>query len=82
MKCSEHSLGDAPTAIRIFQRGPKKIRKIWHMLNRAFRKVRKPQHHNPEFGHTSGEIFKKTAKKYMSIQRGMKLRKPSILVVS
>jgi hypothetical protein len=40
-------------------------------------------HQNPEFGHTEGgEIQKKTAKKYISIQRGMKLRKPSILVVN
>jgi hypothetical protein len=55
-------------------------------------KVRKTQHHNPEFGHTQGEIQKKpekkyisnsmgdstqkTIKKYISIQQGMKLRKP------
>jgi hypothetical protein len=31
---------------------------------------------------TQGEIQKKLAKKYISIQRGMKLRKPSILVVN
>jgi hypothetical protein len=43
-------------------------------------KVRKTQHQNPEFGHTQGEIFKNPAKKY--IQGGMKLVKPSILVVN
>jgi len=48
------------------------------------KKVRKTQHQNPEFGHTQGEIQKKKkpAKKYISIQGGMKLRKPSILVVN
>jgi hypothetical protein len=45
-------------------------------------KVRKTQHQNPEFGHTQGEIKKKPPKKYISIQGGMKLRKPSILVVN
>jgi hypothetical protein len=51
--------------------------------SRVIRKVRKTQHHqNPEFGHTQGEIQKTPAKKYISIQRGMKLRKPSILVVN
>jgi hypothetical protein len=51
--------------------------------NKVICKVRKTQHQNPEFGHTEGgEIQKKTAKKYISIQRGMKLRKPSILVVN
>jgi hypothetical protein len=49
---------------------------------RVIRKVRKTQHQNPEFGHTQGEIKKKPAKQYISIQRGMKLRKPSILVVN
>jgi hypothetical protein len=44
--------------------------------------VRKTQHQNPEFGHTEGEIKEKPAKKYTSIQGGMKLRKPSILVVN
>jgi 1,4-dihydroxy-2-naphthoate octaprenyltransferase len=34
------------------------------------RKVRQTQNHNPEFGHTQGEIKKKHAKKYTSIQRG------------
>jgi hypothetical protein len=46
------------------------------------RVIRKTQHQNPEFGHTQGEIKKRPAKKYTSIQRGMKLRKPSILVVN
>jgi hypothetical protein len=45
-------------------------------------KKRKEQHQNPEFGHTHGEIFKKTCKKYIRIQWGMKLGKPSILVVN
>jgi len=31
---------------------------------------------DPEFGHTYGEILKKPAKKYISIQWGLKLRKP------
>jgi hypothetical protein len=50
--------------------------------NKVIHKVRKTQHQNPEFGHTEGgEIFfLKTAKKYISIQGGMKLKKPSILV--
>jgi hypothetical protein len=47
-----------------------------------FRKVRKTQHQNPEFGHTQGEIQNKPAKKYISDQGGVKLRKPSILVVN
>ncbi len=39
------------------------------------------RYQNPEFGHTQGEIIKKKpSKKYISIQRGMKLRIPSILV--
>ncbi len=45
--------------------------------NRVIRKVRKTQHQNPEFGHTQGEIKIKGAKKYFSIQGGMKLRKRS-----
>jgi hypothetical protein len=32
------------------------------------------------FGHTQVEILKKPAKQYISIQWGMKLRKPSMLV--
>jgi hypothetical protein len=57
---------------------------IWNYEDiRVIRKVRKTQHQNPEFGHTQGEFFiKKPAKKYISIQRGMKLRKPSILAVN
>jgi hypothetical protein len=31
---------------------------------------------------TQSEILKKPAKQYISIQRGMKLRKPSILVLN
>jgi hypothetical protein len=50
--------------------------------SRVIHKVRKTQHKNPEFDHTEGEIQKKKpAKKYLSIQGGMKLKKPSILVV-
>ncbi len=49
--------------------------------NKDIRKLRKRQHQYPEFGHTQGEIKKKPAKKYVSIQGGMKLRKPSILMV-
>jgi hypothetical protein len=50
---------------------------------RVIREVRKTQQQNPEFGHTQGEIFKKTLqKKTISIQWGMKLRKLSILVIS
>jgi hypothetical protein len=52
------------------------------VIELVIRKVRKTQHQNPEFGHTQGEIQKKPAKKYISIQRGMKLRKTSILVVN
>jgi hypothetical protein len=48
--------------------------------NRVIRKVRKTQHQNPEFGHTQSEIQKKSAKMYISIQAGVKHRKPSILV--
>jgi hypothetical protein len=40
------------------------------------------QHQNPEFGHTWDEIKKKPAKMYISIQGGLKLRNPSILVVN
>jgi hypothetical protein len=52
------------------------------LYNKVIRKVSRTQHQNPEFGHTQGEIFKIPAEKYKSIQRGMKLRKPSILVVN
>jgi hypothetical protein len=51
------------------------------MHNRDIRKVRKRQHQYPKFGHTQGEIQKKPAKKYITIQGGMKLRKPSIAAV-
>jgi hypothetical protein len=52
-------------------------------VSRVIRKVRKTQHQNPEFGHTQGEIKKKSLQKStISIQGGMKLRKPSILVVN
>jgi hypothetical protein len=56
-------------------------------VNRDIRKVRKTQHENPEFdhknpefGHTQGEIQTKPTKEYISIQGGMKLRKPSIFL--
>ncbi len=49
--------------------------------NRDIRKVSKRQHQYPQFGHTHGEIKKKPEKKYISIQLGVKLRKPSILMV-
>ncbi len=46
---------------------------------RVIRKVRKTRHQNPAFDHTQGAIKKrKTAKGCISIQWGMKLRKPSI----
>jgi hypothetical protein len=50
--------------------------------NRVIRKVWRTLHYNPEFGHTQAEIQRKPAKKYISIQGGMELRKPSILVVN
>jgi hypothetical protein len=43
--------------------------------------VRNTRHKNPEFGHTKVEIFKNLQKTYISIQPGLKVRKPSILVV-
>jgi hypothetical protein len=49
---------------------------------RVIRKVRKTQHQNPECGHTEGGIKKNPAKKYISIQQGTKLRKPSILPIN
>jgi hypothetical protein len=55
---------------------------LFFITIRVIHKVRKTQHQNPEFGHTQGEIKEKPAKKYTSIQRGMKLRKPSSLVVN
>jgi hypothetical protein len=65
--------------------------KLWHLVFfilklfadfRVIHKVRKTRHQNPEFGHTQGEIKKNLQKRYISIQGGMKLRKPSILVVN
>jgi ribosomal protein S17 len=53
-----------------------------NMYVRVISKVRKIQNHNPEFGHTQGEVQKKHCKKYISIQWGMKLRIPSILVIN
>jgi len=50
--------------------------------NRVIRKVGQTQHQNPEFSLTKGEIKKKPAKKYIGSQAGVKLRKPSILVVN
>jgi hypothetical protein len=53
--------------------------------NKLIHKVRQTRHKNPEFefGPTQGDIKKKPAKKYNSIQGGEgKLRKPSILVVN
>jgi hypothetical protein len=38
--------------------------------NRDIRKVSKRRHQYPQFGHTQGEIKKKPAKKYISIQLG------------
>jgi hypothetical protein len=51
---------------------------------RVIHKVRKTQNQNPEFGHTVHKVrFKKNLqKRTLAIQRGMKLRKPSILVVN
>jgi hypothetical protein len=49
---------------------------------RVISKVRKTQHHNPENAHTQGKIQKKSAKKYISIQQGVKLTQSSIFVVN
>jgi len=38
--------------------------------NRVIRKVKKTQHQNPEFGHTQGEIKKKTLQKSTLALRG------------
>jgi hypothetical protein len=59
---------------------PRVTNNYWNI--RDIHKVRKRQHQNPEFGHTQGEIFKKRAKTYVRIQWGMKLRKPSTLVIN
>jgi hypothetical protein len=52
--------------------GHRVVHKIWNHSTRT----------NPEFGQTQGEIFKKPAKKCISIHWRMKLRKPSILVIN
>jgi hypothetical protein len=49
---------------------------------RVISKIRQTQHQNLEFGHTQGDFFFKLAKKYINIQWGVKLRKPSILMVN
>jgi hypothetical protein len=49
---------------------------LFFSFNRVMGKVRKTQHQNPEFGHTQGGIQKKPAKKYISIQWGMNVKKP------
>jgi hypothetical protein len=59
-----------------------KIPVVDELYNGVIRKVRLTQHQNPEFGHTQGEIKKKPAKKYITIEGGAKLRKPSILLVN
>jgi hypothetical protein len=63
--------------------GHKFFTKLYFLFTRVIRKVGKTQHQNPEFSHTQGEILKKKpAEKYISIQRGMELRKSSILVLN
>ncbi len=65
--------------------GKKNIwRKFCHI--RDLRKVRKRQHQYPEFGYTQGEIEKKNLRKSTLAFKpggrwGLKLRKPSILMV-
>jgi hypothetical protein len=49
---------------------------------KLFVKVRKREHHNPEFRHTQGELKKTPAKSTLAFNKGVKLRKPSILVVN
>ncbi len=51
-------------------------------LNRDIRKVRKRQHQYPEFGHTMGDIQKKPAKKYITIQGGGETQKTISRVLS
>ncbi len=53
-----------------------------HRCNRVIRKVRKTQHQTLILVIHRWDYKKKLAKKYISIQRGMELRKPSILVVN
>jgi hypothetical protein len=44
--------------------------------------VRKRQHQHPDFGHTQGEILKKTCgKSTLALKGRVKFRKPSILMV-
>ncbi len=49
---------------------------------RVFHKVRITRHQNPEFGSKPGEIPKKTCKKYISLQGGVKLRNAPLFVPS
>jgi di/tripeptidase len=44
-----------------------KIHKLFYYI-RVMHKVRKTEHQNPEFGHTQGEIQKKTCKKVRKTQ--------------
>jgi hypothetical protein len=59
----------------------------WWTMSICLRNVkdnrRKTQHQNPEFGHTQGEIQQKKnqQKSTLAFKGGMKLRKPSNLVV-
>jgi hypothetical protein len=46
----------------------------------VFRKVRTTRYQYPEFGPKPGEIFKKPAKKYISLQLGVKLRNAPLFV--
>jgi hypothetical protein len=48
---------------------------IFRLVNTDIRKVRRIQHQNREFGHKGGEIEKKLAKKYISIQGGCETQK-------
>ncbi len=48
---------------------------------RDIRKVRQTQHQNPEFGHTQVRLEKNLQKSTLAFY-GVKLRKPSILVVN
>jgi hypothetical protein len=51
------------------------------VYGRVFRKVRKTRHQYPEFGPKPGEIFKKPAKKYISLQGGgVKLKNAPLFV--
>ncbi len=49
--------------------------------NRNIFKINKRQHKSLEFGHTHGEIKKNPTEKYINIQGGVKLKKPSIIVI-